>query len=249
MYIVDQETATLGLYIVRPASRGQGVGRSLFQCAMSQPCVRGRSVVLHSAPSLVSTYARYGFATADLTFRGAQGLLSGTGCAKRKPGHGKPGGLRVERIRDSLQEQVAAYRLSVSGARCSGSDDFWREWTCDPEHSISRCAVRGSRVLGYLVIRKRPGHSYFYLSSFYADSLRVAELLLGEVARILPRGVALKCYVPSSNPAAGSLFTRNGLNRTDDADYAQPMYKGYDKFSNVQWDKVYAITNFTNVVV
>ncbi|MEM1389103.1 MAG: GNAT family N-acetyltransferase [Pseudomonadota bacterium] len=169
--------AFLGLYIVRPAYRGRGIGYGLWQFALAH--AGARSVGLDGVPEQQANYAASGFVLAGRT--------------RRFSGHVTP---RAHPIR--LAEEGDINAMIAAEAACSGTEKprYLRAWfTQDPERKTlidegGFCTVR----------RCRDGAK---IGPLVAQDAAAATRLIQHAARHY--GTALIIDVPESSTALSEI--------------------------------------------
>lgn len=188
----------LGLYIVTPARRGQGLGRQLWSAGMQR--LRGCSAVgLDGVEAQQGYYARQGFRRAhgNARYRG-RGPAAG-------PGNG--GALhcvpwdRVEQSRLLAfdREHFPAARPAFLNAWCSRAGV--RAWV----------ALSGGTVSGFGVIR--PCREGWKVGPLFAADLDAAALLLGRLRQHLAPAEAFCIDVPECNGPALDWVSAAGFER------------------------------------
>jgi hypothetical protein len=182
----------LGLYIVKPAERGRGIGRRLWEQGMRH--LERRVVGLDGVVEQQANYARSGFATAHRTVR-----------------HGGHLPVTEDRLDDRIREispedagAVIAYDRHLFPAP---RETFLRQWL-DPKGRRGFAFVDGGRITGYSVIRRcREGYK---IGPLFAEDYAVAEALVRAAARAAG-GEVVFMDVPEPNILAARLMAEFGL--------------------------------------
>ena len=179
----------LGLYIVRPQSRGRGFGLRLWNTAMDY--LGARNVGLDGVVAQQENYKKSGFAIAGRNIR-QQGVGGG----------GDPGGLTD--LREIGLDALARYDETVFPAP---RRPFLSRWIAQPG-ATALAWLNGDALAGYGVLR--PCRSGFKIGPLFADDPEIADALFrGLVARA--PGAPVFLDTPENNPAAISLARRHGL--------------------------------------
>jgi len=184
--------AFLGLYIVKPAFRGQGYGFALWNHALTT--ARGRTVGLDGVVAQQANYRRSGFALAyrNIRYRGVRGPDA-------------PLDARVVPLSRFPFSEVAKYdRAFFPEAR----DAFLRCWIAQPGARAMAVEKHGA-IAGYGVIRPS-GHG-FKVGPLFADDASCAEALFHALAMRTPAGTAIFLDVPEPNTAGVTLAERHGM--------------------------------------
>jgi GNAT superfamily N-acetyltransferase len=184
--------AFLGLYIVKPAFRGRGYGRALWDHALAT--ANGRTVGLDGVVAQQDNYKRSGFALAyrNVRYGGVRG-------------DDAPLDARVVPLSRFVFAEVARYdRAFFPEAR----DAFLRCWIAQPG-SKAMAVERNGGIAGYGVIR--PVRSGFKVGPLFAEDSSCAEALFHALAMRVPAGARVFLDVPEPNPAAIALAERHGM--------------------------------------
>lgn len=183
----------IGLYIVVPDCRGQGIGWQLWQQGMQR--LQGRRVGLDGVPAQQPNYRKSGFTLAWQNMRYA-------GTASGPTGHPEPG------IVPLAQAEWAAVCASDARVFPAPRQAFLEAWCGMPDASALAC-LDGPRLAGWGVIRRcRQGHK---IAPLVADTPEVAERLYAALTARVPAGDAVFLDVPLPNADAVALATRHGL--------------------------------------
>ncbi|MEU7725770.1 GNAT family N-acetyltransferase [Streptomyces sp. NPDC040724] len=201
----------IGLYIARPAFRGQGYGIRLWHAGMER--LDGRLVGLDGVVAQQGNYRKSGFLPAwnNVRYEGVpEGYDGGDGesdgGAENETGNGNGTGAGVA-IVDAASLPfglLAAYdRRFFPEPRPA----FLSAWTALPGRT-ALAAVRDGRIEGLGVIR--PCSAAHRIGPLYAADPAVAAALLRRLARHAPAGV-VSVDVPDANPQAAALLAGLGL--------------------------------------
>lgn len=183
----DSAFAFLGLYIVAPAFRGQGLGLKLWQAGMAR--LGTRVVGLDGVVAQQGNYARSGFRLAWRNHR-----YEGRG------GGGEPAGLVP--LATVPFPKIAGYDRDLFAAP---RDRFLACWT---GRNPGRAIVEGGLLRGFGVIRRcRLG---WKIGPLFADDADYAEALFAGLAALAPREPVF-LDVPQPNAAAVALAERHGM--------------------------------------
>lgn len=210
--------AFLGLYIVRPDRRGQGLGWALWQAGMAR--VAGRGVGLDGVVAQQDNYRRSGFQPAhrNIRFQGA-------------PPSGAAPQIPLMDLATVPFDSLNAYDHHCFGAP---REAFLAAWIAHP--AVHGLAVRrNGRLAGFGVIR--PCRVGWKIGPLFADGPDEAEsLFLGLCGRIDSGPVALDA--PDINPAAAALAARYGLAPVFET---ARMYAG--TAPEMDWRRVFGVTS------
>jgi GNAT superfamily N-acetyltransferase len=184
--------AFLGLYLVKPELRGQGIGSQLWAVAMQR--VGGRRVGLDGVVDMQSAYARSGFALAYRNIRFG-GQVSGV----------RPlSDAMVVIGRDDLHRIQSLDRATFGADRSA----FLADWLSQPE-GHSWAYVEDDQVRGFGTVRAcREG---FKVGPLVADSALVAAEIFNALAGSAANGGAIYLDVPEPNAEALDLARAVGL--------------------------------------
>ena len=184
--------AFLGLYIVKPAYRGQGYGLALWNAALATAA--GRNVGLDGVVAQQDNYKRSGFRLAYRNIR----------CGGTR-GPDAPIDARVVPLSSLPFADLAAYdRAFFPEAR----DAFLRCWVAQ-SRAKALAAVRDGRIAGYGVVRA--ARTGWKVGPLFADDAGLAEALFHALSMHVPSGGALFLDVPEPNAAAIALAERHGM--------------------------------------
>ena len=184
--------AFLGLYLVKPELRGQGIGSQLWAHAMQR--VEGRTVGLDGVVDMQSSYARSGFALAyrNIRFGGQVRDVPPLSDAMVVIG------------RDDLHRIQSLDRATFGADRSA----FLADWLSQPE-GHSWAYVEDGQIRGFGTVRAcREG---FKVGPLVADSALVAAEVFNALAKSVGDGGPIYLDVPEPNVAALDLARSVGL--------------------------------------
>ncbi len=210
----------LGLYIVDPAYRSQGLGLQLWHAGMAH--LAGRTVGLDGVVAQQDNYRRSGFA---LAWRNARYEGLGTGTAVIDA--------QVVPLSKLPWAQLAAYDLPLFGAP---REAFLQAWVDQPG-AIARGLVVGNELKGYAVLRAcRTG---FKIGPLFADTPALAERLFVAMRAHVPSGARFYLDVPTPQREAVALAQRHGM---------QPVFETARMYTGaaptLPLHRVFGITSF-----
>ena len=182
----------LGLYIVKPAHRGQGYGLQLWNAGLAH--LGQRTIGLDGVVAQQTNYRHSGF---ELAYRNIR--YRGTGVVH------VPKDLRIVPLSSVPFDEVNAYdRLSFPADRSV----FLKGWIRQPQ-SKAIGILHGGKLSGYGVIRTaRIGYK---IGPLFADEPDLAEALFNALAAWVPDNAAIYLDTPETNPAAVMLAERHGM--------------------------------------
>ncbi|CAM9281480.1 unnamed protein product [Laminaria digitata] len=221
----------IGLYICAPEFRGRGHGLAVFRHGMDH--LEGRVMGLDAVLEQQANYAKLGFEVAHLTLR-----FEGVGGAVDAPPSLTPtaegeqgGGLVVEKLGQDNVELVLDFdRGHVPAPRAQ----FMRTWFANPGHTTLVAMEKGS-VRGYGVLRPSAGGAR--IGPLFADSVKVAELLLMGLAGSTSPKTMISMDIPDINEEAVRLAERLGFSKVF---VMARMYRG--PAPKVPMDRIFSIT-------
>jgi len=184
--------AFLGLYLVKPELRGQGIGSQLWTHAMQR--VEGRTVGLDGVVDMQSSYARSGFSLAyrNIRFGGRVSDVQPLSDAMVVIG------------RDDLHRIQSLDRATFGADRSA----FLADWLSQPE-GHSWAYVEDGLIRGFGTVRAcREG---FKVGPLVADSALVAAEVFNALAKSVGDGGPIYLDVPEPNVAALDLARAVGL--------------------------------------
>lgn len=214
----------IGLYIVEPQLRGQGIGSLLWSTALDR--LAGRVVGLDGVVAMQQSYARSGFVLAHRSIR-----FGGVADAPAADAGADAGATEPLNAHD-LGALVEYDRGCFGAAR----PDFLARWIRQPD-VIARVARREGRIRGYGVLRRcRQGAK---VGPLFADDAQTASQLLDSLLARSPREGPVYLDVPEPNEAAQDLARRRGLLPVFET---ARMYRGGDPALPLA--RVFGITTF-----
>ena len=211
----------IGLYIVAPAWRGQGIGRRLWAEGMAR--LAGQVVGLDGVPAQQDNYRRSGFALAWQNVRFA-------GAARRTA--------RTEPAQIVPLGAVDFALLCADDRRIFPAPraEFLRCWIAMPDAAGLAWLDQG-RVAGWGLIRRcREGHK---IGPLVADDPSMASALFAALCERVPAGDIVYLDVPMPNADALALARVQGLHGVFET---ARMYAGPAPACELQ--RVYGITTF-----
>jgi hypothetical protein len=215
----------IGLYIVVPERRGQGIGWRLWTQGMQR--LAGRLVGLDGVPAQQDNYRKSGFALAWRNLRYA-------GTARRAAASGaNVGDTRIVPLADiDFATLCADDRRVFPAAR----ERFLRAWIAAPDATALAC-VDGARLAGWGVIRRcREGHK---IAPLVAETKDVADLLFAALCARVSEGDPVFLDVPLPNADARALAEGQGMRGVFET---ARMYTGAAPPCELQ--RVFGITSF-----
>lgn len=216
----------IGLFIVRPESRGQGLGSQLWHEQVARLAGRlnpNAPIGLDGVITMTDFYERSGFVRSHDSLRMAG---SGPGEVAALDGDVVP---LAEVAFDELV-QADAHRF---GAR---RDAFLHSWLSQPG-TVSWAVVRDGQLRGYGVRRPcRVGHK---IGPLFAESAQDAGALLAALRASLSAAEPFTIDVPECNAAGMTLAAEHGFTEVF---RCVRMYRG--DAPDVAWNQVYGVTSF-----
>lgn len=212
--------AFVGAYIVKPAFRGRGYGKLLWDAAMAR--LAGRSVGLDGVLAQQANYAKSGFHLAHRNIR------------YEGEGSGRP--LELDHI-------VPLSLLSIDEICRYDRDCFPDDRTAFLQCWIGQArnvaiGAQGKQGLaGYAVLR--PCRSGYKIGPLFADTPAMAEDLFVSLQGKVAPGSPIYLDVPEPNEAAGALATRMQMRTCFET---ARMYKGVAP--RLDLARQYGITTF-----
>lgn len=185
----------MGLFIVRPGLRGQGIGTRLWFHRRDQLLGRlrpGAAIGMDGVFNMQEWYAKGGFTFSHRNLR-----MEGTGSAARPDP-------RIVELATLPFDEVAAYDLPCFGC---GRQGFLRDWIAMP-NARALGYLKNDKLAGYGVIRRcRAG---FKIGPLFADTAEIARDLFDALADAAA-GEAVFLDVPENHADAMDLASRAGM--------------------------------------
>jgi GNAT superfamily N-acetyltransferase len=211
----------IGLYIVVPECRGEGIGRRLWDAGMAR--LAGQVVGLDGVPAQQAFYRRSGFELAWQNVRFA-GSAWAAGAAADP---------RIVPLRSVDFGAVCADDARVFPAPRAA---FLQSWIAMPDATGLAC-MDGGRLAGWGLVRRcRQGHK---IGPLNADTPAVAETLYAALCASVPAGEAVFLDVPLPNAAAQALAHAQGL---------QPVFHTARMYAGpapaLALERVFGVTSF-----
>ena len=220
----------IGLYIVVPEFRGQGIGMRLWTEGMQR--LSGHLVGLDGVPAQQANYRKSGFQLAWQNVRYV-GTAEAAAAAAATAAAGAANEAALVALREVDFAAVCADDRRVFPAR---RERFLRAWIDMPDATGLACVDAG-RLAGWGVIRRcREGHK---LGPLVAESRSLATTLLAALCRRVPPHDAVYLDVPLPNAAAVALAEGCGMRGVFNT---ARMYTGAAPACELQ--RVYGVTTF-----
>ena len=196
----------IGLYIVKPGFRGQGLGMALWNAGMAS--LEGRKVGLDGVPAQQANYGRSGFVLAHNNIR-----FAGTVATALTPAQAE---LAVDEgivpLAGLPDQMVLDYDRPFFP---DDRQEFLRHWVRQPG-AVALGLLRGGGqdslaggLAGYGVLR--PCLTGYKIGPLVADTADGAERIFKALARRVAPGAAVFLDVPAVNTAALALAQRHGM--------------------------------------
>jgi ribosomal protein S18 acetylase RimI-like enzyme len=228
----------IGLYIVKPGFRGQGLGMAVWNAGMAS--LKGRKLGLDGVPAQQANYGRSGFVLAhnNIRFAGTADAALAAAPADRAA------------ARDLVPLAGFSEHLVRSYDRPFFPDDRWvflQHWIRQPG-TVALGLLRAGHLgggdgglagglAGYGVLR--PCLSGYKIGPLLADNAEGAERIFRALARQLAPDAALFLDVPATNTAAVALAQRHGMRAAFET---ARMYTGVAP--ELPLERLFGITSF-----
>lgn len=187
-----EDQAFLGLFIVRPAFRGRGFGKTLWQAALDR--AGNRTIGLDAVPAQMERYAAAGFTPAHGTTRWS-GHLRGLVATRSL-------------VRPLGAEDAAAIGDYDALAFGAPRPDFLAGWLGPTATRQSEAYFEDGAVRGYGSVRRTVAG--WKIGPLFADSAAIAEALLATL--VTPAGTdELAIDIPAPNAEGTALAERLGF--------------------------------------
>lgn len=209
----------LGLYLVDPAFRGQGLGRIVSQAALER--LADVPVGLDGVVAMQDSYRRSGFVLDHTTFR-FSGTLADLPPAKMSSVALGPADL----------EEVAAFDRAVFGAE---RRPFLSAWLAYPGATARGVRDGDGRLVGYGAAR--PARSGSRIGPLFAEDLDAAHGVLAAIRAALGPDALVAIDVPEANADSMRLLERCGLGVSFET---ARMYRGGRP--DVRTERVFGVT-------
>lgn len=216
----NESYAFLGFYITRPAFRGRGIGRQVWQQAMS--AAGGRIVGLDGVVAQQENYRRSGFnyAHANIRYGGVIDVA-------------EPPGADLLEVAPVHMPLMLEYDRRFVPAR---RDAFLREWLKPSDGRRSVLLLRDGEIAGYGTIRAcRTG---FKIGPLFSDTETGSDLIFRKLAAG-SKGSEIYLDIPEPNASAKALCDRYNLRPVFET---ARMYRGPDP--GLPLARTYGITTF-----
>jgi len=216
----DAAYAFLGFYMAHPDYRGQGIGFTLWQKAVS--AAGDRTIGLDGVVAQQDNYRKSGFVFAHANFRYGGEVQ----CVE-------PPGTELVSVSPVHVPILADYDARFNPAR---RDAFLREWLKALTTRESFVLIRNAEVLGYGTIRAcREGHK---IGPLFADTETGADLIFRKLVTSVGGG-QIYLDIPAPNAAARALCDRYNLKPVFET---ARMYRG--PAPDLPLGQIYGITTF-----
>ena len=213
----DEHFGFIGLYIVKPAFRGRGFGKRVWQHGMRY--LGDRNIGLDGVVAQQANYGKSGFRLAYRNIR-YQGHVAGIGCAHSVAAADVP------------FEQLLAYdRECFPAAR----ERFVSAWITQAD-AVALATIDAGRIAGYGVVRRC--ETGCKVGPLFADDADIATGLFRALAARMP-GEMIVLDVPEMNPAAIALAQRHGMSSVFET---ARMYT--KEAPAIAIDRVFGVTSF-----
>lgn len=207
----------IGLFIVHPDRRGRGLGRAVWQAAISR--LDGATIGLDGVQEQQANYARQGFVPAFRTIRYAGAATAATSdpCVR------------------AFAPELAAMVFAID-RRCFPADReaFLAGWLRSPHRTFVH--TDGAQVDGYATLR--PCWDGYKIGPLFAREVDVARRLIGATAATIP-GRTIVIDVPQTNQPAVEVVEALGLAPVFET---MRMYRG--PAPDIAIGEVFGITTF-----
>ncbi|MFK8184257.1 MAG: GNAT family N-acetyltransferase [Phormidesmis sp.] len=189
----------LGFYIVRPAFRGRGYGREMWQAGLAR--LDGRNIGLDGVLEQQENYLKSGFKLAHRNIR-YEGVKESEANSKK-----------LEEIVDGEIVELASVPFEVVRAYDKEiflyeREAFLREWVRSPHHRALGM-MKDGQLVGYGVLR--PCQRGDKIGPLFADSEAVAEGLFLALTAYVEVGSCFYLDVVGVNEAAVALARKYGM--------------------------------------
>ncbi|KQT65936.1 MULTISPECIES: GNAT family N-acetyltransferase [unclassified Aureimonas] len=213
--------AFLGLYMVRPDRRGQGIGSRLWNAALEARAAR--TVGLDGVVERQADYRRSGFALVhrNIRYSGIASVLDGPVAGVRTV---EPG------------DMAALDRIDTA---CFGAarPAFLRSWLTAPGHVALLSEGEDGQPTGFGVLR--PCRTGFKIAPLFAETPEAAGRLLAALVAKAGIGEVVMIDLPEPNVAARALAEAAGLSPVFET---ARMYRGPAPALPLDW--IFGLTSF-----
>lgn len=216
----SQDFSFIGLFIVAPDKRGQGIGTLLWQAAMER--CDGAIAGLDGVVAMQAAYAESGFVLAHNNIRHG----------------GIPTPLTLEAHSLITRDVVSPIDIAALDAECFGDQRpaFLDAWlTQSTARTIA--AFDGDDMQGYATLRRTSAG--FKFGPVFAQNSTTARVLINDLLASLPANAEVFLDTPETNPAAVAIAYDLGLVPVFET---ARMYRGGRL--RLPIDKIFGITSF-----
>ena len=227
----SKDFAFLGLYIVDPKHREQGIGQILAKSTLQE--LSDCSLLgINAVQNQVGNYQRkYGFVSSHTNSR-----WSGHFTFKNNIGESQIDIKIVGKEKVDIN-QLIDYDASIFSVP---RELFLRNWIEMPK-SYLLVAIQNEKICGYGVISKC--FQGYKLAPLFANDEGIANKLYASFSRLLKKQTLMQLDIPENNQTAMKLATQFGLYKTFET---TRMYKGEDKLigekNEEDQQKIYSLT-------
>ncbi len=219
----SKDFAFLGLYIVDPQYRDQGVGQTLAKSALEE--LTDCSLLgINAVQSQVSNYQRkYGFFSSYTNSRWSGLVNLKNNIIKSKTD------IKIVGKKSVNVNQLIDYDASIFSVP---REAFLRKWIVMPK-SCLLVAMQNEKICGYGVISKcLQGYK---IAPLFANGEEIAKKLYASFPDLLKKKTLIQLDIPNNNQPAIKLATQFGLYKTFET---TRMYKGEDTLIRKKNDEI-----------
>lgn len=189
----DGHFGFIGLYIVKPAFRGKGLGLRIWQRGIAY--LGARNIGLDGVVARQADYRKSGFQLAWRNIR-YQRIASDSTTSTRDD--------TLRELRDIPFDKLTTYDHAFFP---SSRERFLRAWIAQPD-AVALASIVDGTIRGYGVLRRcREGRK---IGPLFADDAQTAEALFAALTAQCP-GETIVLDVPEPNAAAVALADRHGM--------------------------------------
>ena len=234
--------AFLALYITSTPYRGRGIGHQVFQYALDM--AGSKTVILDSVIGKPEVYAKSGFKLLDIDLIHIYGFVDDEKLVRRNDVD-----FTVDKVTPDNVADVIRFDQQVT---LVSRADFLNTWLLSSTSVSLRAVNRAGEVIGYIVVRPdhvTKGPNSFKIGGFYANDVIVAHDLICCALGALPQASRVWVECPSTNEDLSlSMYKALGLEIVLDEWKLMKMAVG-GKYPNLDWTKIFAVTNTSNTSI